>query len=183
MPVYKVRFVRGDLSTVWCELTSSFCTKSSFDEESSFDAKAALAAINNPRGLKNVEVENEPEEEEEEQIELLICIRPTYESERVSAEFRFIPKVKVMNSESTAVSDPKSSIAPTSSSGDGLSANASSSDQTNSKHSPPLKKRPIGNDGEASPSKKHKVPTRLESSSTSTVNAVAESLLALNSKK
>ncbi|KAL7482494.1 hypothetical protein ACHAW6_008171 [Cyclotella cf. meneghiniana] len=114
-PVYKICFVRGDLSTVWCELTSSlFCKRSFFDDESSFDPKSALAAINNPRGLKSADSfgDNTPTEEGAED-EVLICIRPTCEGEKVGEEFRFVRTVSTVNeSEATSLSEDNTRFVP-----------------------------------------------------------------------
>lgn len=177
MPVYKVRFVSNDLTTFWGELTASFCSKSVSDD-SSFDAKAALAAINNPRGLKSLEEKSEPEEEEEED-ELLLCVRITYRGKRVSQDLRFVPKGKAVTEGeySTTTSDQKSSSTPTSSSVNEVSG-LSAGEET--KQSSPLKKRPIVNDTEASspPLKKEKT----TSSNGQDVKA-AQSLLEFHSKQ
>lgn len=140
------------------------------DDESSFDAKAGLVALNNRRGLKKPEPD-EPEEEKED--ELLICIRPTYESKKItSKEYLFVPK---SNNLSATVSQKSSS-----SSGHGSSN--SSSYQTEMKQSCPPKKRPVGNDDDSSPSK-NKTSVSLKKSGTTggDVNTVVESLLALHS--
>jgi hypothetical protein len=159
---------------VWCELTSSFCTKSSsIKDDGSFDAEAELAAIKNPRGLKSLEEPNEPQEEKEETDELLICIRPTYEGRPVSSAYRFVPNAAKTERDLVTVSDNKSANAPTSSS-ENESGNAS--DQA-AKHPGPPKKQHVGN--EESLSKKQ----RKGSSINDTDANAAQSLLKFHSKK
>jgi hypothetical protein len=163
---------------VWCELTSSFCTKSSsIKDDGSFDAEAELEAIKNPRGLKSLEEPNEPEEEKEETDELLICIRPTYEGRPVSSEYRFVPNAAKTERDLVTVSDNnnnnKSPNAPTSSSENEF---LNASDQA-AKHPGPPKKRQVGN--EASHSKKKRKGSSINDTD---VNA-AQSLLEFHSKK
>lgn len=187
VPVYKVRFIRDDLTTVWCELTSSVCTRSFFDDESSFDPKTALAAIQNPRGIKSAETSGDttvPEEEEED--ELILCLRPTFEGKKIGEEFRFSPGMNTVNkSEATSLSDEKAQGLPSSSSGNNSSLKASS-DMTGSNPGHPLKKRPFECDRESkgiddsSPSKKHKALSRQGKATGQDVKTVAESLMQMS---
>jgi hypothetical protein len=165
VPVYKVRFVRSDLTTVWCELTSSFSTKSLLEDDSfgSFDAKKALEQINNPRGLKNADVvAAEEDEEEEDEDEILICIRPTYEGKKVGEECRFVPRAK-----SVITTDEKSSSFATNSSSNGNSSDTSG------------RKRSVRDN--SSQSKKQKSSRGSNDSGQDNINTAVASLLGLSS--
>jgi hypothetical protein len=182
IPIYKVQFVRSDLTTVWCELTRSVRTNSFLEDDSfgSFDVQKSLEKINNPRGIKHADETTTAEEEDDEE-ELLICIRPTYEGNNVGEECRFVPRVKAANeSESMWLTDSK----PASSSGNDISTNASSESKAGC--SPP-KKRFVREQVESeyvkfSPYKKQKLSSQ-DSTSTgrqNKINTAAESLLGLS---
>lgn len=186
VPIYKVQFVRSDLTTVWCELTRSVRTNSFLEDDSfgSFDVQKSLEKINNPRGIKNADETTTAEEEDDEE-ELLICIRPTYEGKNVGEECRFVPRVKAANeSEYMLLTDDKSSSMPASSSGNDMSTNASSENKAGC--SPP-KKRFVREHVESeylkfSPYKKQRLSSQ-DSTSTggqNKINTAAESLLGLS---
>jgi hypothetical protein len=78
-PGCNVRLIRNDLSTIWCELTSSIRTRRFNDEDSE------LGIIDhNPKPAAEVLAE-EPIAEKE----LLLCFRPILEGRKVGEEFRF----------------------------------------------------------------------------------------------
>ncbi|KAL9189906.1 hypothetical protein ACHAXT_009581 [Thalassiosira profunda] len=107
-PACNVRLVRDDLSTLWCELTSSIRTRPRDDDD---------AAAANPKQGKKGSGGNEstasPESEPEEK-ELLLCFRPLREGGSVGEELRFRPRA----SESDDSADAK---VTSGTSGDGTS--------------------------------------------------------------
>jgi hypothetical protein len=71
----------SDLSTIWCELTSSIRTRNANDE----DPEIGIVDPNPPKQLQ----EDDPEEEKE----VLLCFRPILQGEKVGEEFRFPQQV------------------------------------------------------------------------------------------
>jgi len=83
-PGCNVCLIRNDLSTIWCELTSSIRTRRFNDEDSE------LGIIDhNPKPAAEVLAE-EPIAEKE----LLLCFRPILEGRKVGEEFRFPRQVR-----------------------------------------------------------------------------------------
>jgi hypothetical protein len=79
-PACNVRLVRKDLTTVWCELTSSIRTRTVNDEDNE------LGIIDhNPKAA----IDGVTEATEEEEKELLLCFRPNLEGRKVGEELRF----------------------------------------------------------------------------------------------
>eukprot|EP00804_Cyclotella_cryptica_P017127 CCRYP_003354-RB/>CCRYP_003354-RB protein AED:0.04 eAED:0.04 QI:1364/1/1/1/1/0.75/4/188/432 len=78
-PACHVRLIRDDLSTIWCELTSSVTTL----RAKKLDQKSATNMLS---VAKNV-VESKIFEEETQ--ELLLCFRPIVEGEKAGEELRF----------------------------------------------------------------------------------------------
>jgi len=184
-PVYNVRFIRGDLSTVWCDLTSSIlCMRTFVEDDSSFNPKAALAAITNPRGIKSAENYGSINVLEED--ELLICIRPTFEGEKVGEEFRLLRGVNDgIDGEGTSISDDKSRAGQTKTVVNYSSVKVSS-DLTASQKGYPAEEQLIESDNgprnkrQLSVSKKHTVTSGLESTARQDVHSVAESLMLMS---
>jgi hypothetical protein len=108
LPVYKVCFVRADLTTVWCELTSSYFTKESSQEEE-LQRKKAAEAISKLEGSKSAgETISEYDVEDKDQLLILICIRPTFLGDPVQEDLRFIPRAgALIENDNTSISDEK----------------------------------------------------------------------------
>jgi hypothetical protein len=88
-PSRNVCLIRSDLSSIWCELTSSIRT-------------SIARADDVERGSVSKEGSEEPEEPEEfEEKEILLCFRPIQEGDKVSSDFRFHHEVKHGISESS----------------------------------------------------------------------------------
>jgi len=82
-PSRNVCLIRSDLSSIWCELTSSIRTS------------IARPADDTERGSVSKEGSVEPEEPEEfEEKEILLCFRPIQEGDKVSSDLRFNHEVK-----------------------------------------------------------------------------------------
>jgi len=90
-PACDVCLIRSDLSTIWCELTSSIRTRPSKIGGGAITDSASLL----PEDESSPEHQGEQveeEEEQEEEKELLLCFRPLREGEQVGEELRFVPK-------------------------------------------------------------------------------------------
>lgn len=81
-PGAMVRLICSDLSTMWCELTSSIRTRNNNDE----DPEIGIVDLNPPKQSS----EDDPEEEEVKEV--LLCFRPILQGGKVGEEFRFLSK-------------------------------------------------------------------------------------------
>jgi len=125
-PACNICLIRDDLTTIWCEVTSSIRNRE-FDEGGD-DTTASIAK--KPRyGLSSESDSASPKPPE---VELLLCLRPLRDGEKVNEKYRF-PR------QDRQVSDD-SNTGNSSGSGGETSANPSSSSNTGG--SPPPKKRP-----------------------------------------
>ncbi len=96
-PTCNICLIRADLTTIWCEVTSSIRTRS-LDED---DPDAASVTVSEPSKEKkqknslpnNINEVQQPDQEPAKIKELLLCLRPIRDGEeRVSEDLRFIPK-------------------------------------------------------------------------------------------
>ena len=80
MPGAMVRVVCSDLTTMWCELTSSIraCGANSEDEE---------------MGIINRNPSNQDGSSSEDEREVLLCIRPILQGENAGEELKFPQQV------------------------------------------------------------------------------------------
>lgn len=146
-----MRLIRNDLSTIWCELTSSIRTRPVDD----IDKEVAAATQPQPKGGNGQKVApnavgsvNESAESVQEEKELLLCFRPIREGEVVGEELRFCPKETSEDAE-----DGGEDLAPTLPEEDHkVSSSGNSSSSKN----------------EGGKKKKHQPPAALKSESTST---------------
>jgi len=145
-PACNVRLIRNDLSTIWCELTSSIRTRPP-DDIYDKDFKLVTPKSNGSSNNNNNDGSNESvvslEGLGQEEKELLLCFRPIREGDMAGEELRFCPE-KVGESEKTT--DGTSDDSPANSSFDDLkmppSTNHSSSsnkDCANFKMAPSMK--------------------------------------------
>lgn len=165
-PTCNVCLIRDNLTTVWCEVTSSIRAASpdlevasTFDDESGFrktvpgKSSSGSNMVDSPIGLQDME---EPHQE------FLLCLRPIRDGDKpVEDKLRFVPERKKLVSDSA-------------SSGDNNSAQESSGPMESSSE-PPTKKvclEQVSNTNSG------------ESSNSNCVhNDVAESLMLMSSKK
>lgn len=111
-PACNVCLIRSDLSTVWCELTSSIRTR-----------PTRLISQAQGGSQKNGKSENNVGSSEKEEKELLLCFRPIREGGKVGEEFRFIPR----EGAGTDGGDPGSDGSPASSDDAKVSSTSSGS--------------------------------------------------------
>ncbi|KAL7478530.1 hypothetical protein ACHAW6_004295 [Cyclotella cf. meneghiniana] len=80
-PACNLCFIRKNLTTIWCELTSSIRTRTCNDDDSQ------LGIIDyNPTSAIDTEIE----ESKEDETEILLCLRPILEGGTVGEEFSFL---------------------------------------------------------------------------------------------
>jgi len=95
-PSRNVCLIRSDLSSIWCELTSSIRTSIALPDDAE-------------RGSVSKEGSVEVEETEQLEKEILLCFRPIQEGEKVSSDLRFNrAQVKQRVSESSRDADTSS---------------------------------------------------------------------------
>ncbi|KAL7519228.1 hypothetical protein ACHAWX_004014 [Stephanocyclus meneghinianus] len=182
--VYEVCFIRDDLTTVWCELTSSIlCMRSLFDDESLFEPKAALGAIT--KGSKSAQGSGNNTVLEEDD-ELLLCIRPTYEGKNIEEEFRFAYKVNAeRESEAASLPNGDSPTASSNPSGSDLSADGSLTMFSSPAGCLPDKHQLDGESekkyaSQLPPLKKHKATCHQSCTVVQDVQSIAESLMLMS---
>lgn len=94
-PACNVRLIRHDLSTIWCELTSSIRTRPPNDVDNEFDIQFPSYLKQHQNNQKNGSGCNESADASTESIqeekELLLCFRPIREGETVGEDLRFCP--------------------------------------------------------------------------------------------
>jgi len=188
VPAHEVCFIRDDLTTVWCELTSSIlCVRSLFDDDNSFDPKAALGAITNSRGIKSAQGSGDTTVlEEEEKNELLLCIRPTHEGKRMGEHFRFACEVNTeRESEATSLSNGKSPATSPNRSDNYLSVEGysmmprSPKECKQGKHELEIEGKTI-HASKSPPLKKHKATCHQSCTAAQDVQSIAESLMLMS---
>mmetsp|Transcript_11614 Transcript_11614/g.21708 ORF Transcript_11614/g.21708 Transcript_11614/m.21708 type:complete len:532 (-) Transcript_11614:2638-4233(-) len=97
-PTCNICMIRADLSTIWCEVTSSIRTRSINEEQ--FDMSTVATSTSSKKKCQYSEVNSDDQTSTncstEDQIkELLLCLRPIQDgTEKVSVDLRFIPKSK-----------------------------------------------------------------------------------------
>ena len=105
-PTCNVCLIRDDLSTIWCEVTSSIRTRSLSDEAADTQVSNNVATKPNPSNATSAETvvsnygtsENKTENAQADSSvkELLLCLRPIREGEeKVTEELRFKPRAQV----------------------------------------------------------------------------------------
>lgn len=157
------------------------------DDDSSFNPKVAQAAITNPRGIKSAENYGSIRVlEEDEEDELLICIRPTVEGEKVGEDFRLARGVNHgIDGKGTSISDDKSCDGQTNSVVNNSSVKVSWDLTAPQKGYPAEEQLIVSDDGpsnkrQPSVANKHKITSNLDSTARQDVHSVAESLMLMS---
>lgn len=93
-PTCNICLIRDDLSTIWCEVTSSIRTRSL--KEENVDAMVASGSTSSDKRKGNsANISNGSETSEDEQVkELLLCLRPIRDGKRVENKMDFQPVKK-----------------------------------------------------------------------------------------
>lgn len=119
-PSITVRLVRDDLTTIWCEITSSIRTRPPNDEDEKANIYAPVATSvtvsgnsgkpgkpSSPANQEGSESVDTSEGTEIEEKEILLCFRPIREGDVVSSEFRFVKKQAAGSSDDKLKTDLK----------------------------------------------------------------------------
>jgi len=186
-PTCRLCLIREDLSTVWCEVTSSLRTRSPEEDQQE-------SQTNESKGSVNVAIDSPKATVKE----VLLCLRPIRDGEKkVDESLRFVAPQTAsseevglvegqVSSSSGAIdsSGPDKGSSDKTSSGDGSNTNSTSSDPTDAPKRPP-KKRPMGSNQTEDKSmvsgKKAKVAHSMTAHPASdTEKSVVESLMLMN---
>eukprot|EP00980_Cylindrotheca_fusiformis_P008881 scaffold1900_cov123-Cylindrotheca_fusiformis.AAC.7 len=162
-PTYRMCLIRSDLTTIWCEVTSSIGTRS-VEVESCEIPSTSKSSAPSDDGMPPAK---------EEIMELLLCLRPIRDGEKkVDESLRF----HAINSEregATSPSGENSGRVVSASSGDPNISGGTSTDQPKR---PPKKRGP--DDATLQPRKKQKTDAKKNSSDSE--KSVVESLMLMN---
>jgi PAS domain-containing protein len=151
VPTCNICLIRDDLSTIWCEVTSSVRTRH-IDEHSIHGTQTATSSQDDKRSKTDSATTSDDQKikSSSNQVkELLLCLRPLRDgTEKVSEELRFLPKKTVVASTQNHVqssdSGTKNSVTGSGSAGEGVSSCSKSSSSAPPGHSEtvrPMKKR------------------------------------------
>lgn len=83
VPTRRMCLIRDDLTTVWCEVTSSIRNKSS-DEDTGDEKATDSESVESSDGVSGIKIEQE----------LLLCLRPIRNGKKVDESLRFVPLTK-----------------------------------------------------------------------------------------
>jgi len=175
-PTCRICLIRDDLTTVWCEVTSSIRDRSA-DEESGEEKTMTLQSS----GADDIT------EVKHEQTEILLCLRPIREGElKVDESRRFYPRTR--KEISTGLMSMHEAMVSTSS-GDANEKTGSSSSNSNEVFKRPPKKRTLTSSRMDSLSTNDDLPQKKRSKSegygqssngSDTEKSVVESLMLMN---
>ena len=146
-PTCNICLIRDDLTTIWCEVTSSIRTVTIYEEQPDI---AVTSKPGPPDEKKKMDESLSGSDDQqasncsviETQVkELLLCLRPTRDgTDKVSEELRFVRQRK----RSRTTQENKQENNPSGSNGDAITSNSSKSDVTLGKtKNMPMKKRPL----------------------------------------
>lgn len=174
IPTYRLCLIRDDLTTVWCEVTSSL-RKQAPDEDPSELLQSAISV--------------EQPQSEPEVTEVLLCLRPIRDGEKnVDESLRFVSPRASSSDESVPtvqVSSPKSSSQDKDSIEKTTSGNGSNSNNSfSSENASPkglTRKRPLDKDSDSERQKKRKGEgSNKPPHASETEKSVVESLMLMN---
>ncbi|CAB9503998.1 expressed unknown protein [Seminavis robusta] len=170
-PTCNVCLIRDDLTSLWCEVTSSIRTRTVEDDTPTTEVDASNDSKNDkgnsvkaPEGTKSSKTtsadaipEDAPapvEEKAPETVELLLCLRPIRDGGKVDDSLRFIPQKKMRATDSGASSpmplfgDPSTSVAV------GVAERAVSSTSNGDLSSEPVSEVSTGENGKSAQRKR-----------------------------
>merc|ERR1712176_343701 len=111
-PACNIRLIRNDLTTIWCELTSSIRTRPPNDEDEKANITAPVQAATKSNTASNpdsMESTATSEGSEVEEKELLLCFRPIREGDNVTEDLRFKKRRSFLDDSNEGVTSNKSS--------------------------------------------------------------------------
>lgn len=110
-PACNICLIRDDLTTIWCEVTSSIRTRSLKDESSDETMGPLEAKAVSSNATTSADASKWGDEDQGEVKELLLCLRPIRDGEEsVDESLRFVPLNNLEISESNLLDsgDPSS---------------------------------------------------------------------------
>jgi hypothetical protein len=164
-PTCNICVIRKDLSTVWCEVTSSIRTRNTEDDESG-EALSSLTGSGNKTSSSESGSADEQQQDNKPSSthELLLCFRPIRDGEeRVGEELRFVPPEKMEideDDQEQASADRSSNTAAGSGSTEAVSSLTQSADRSNSNSNNSASTEDATNTSGSSEDKKPKAATR-----------------------
>jgi hypothetical protein len=202
-PTCNVCLIREDLTSLWCEVTSSIRTRRIEDDSDAYEALSSDETKDHkendgqpgpdgkvpPASQSNAESEAPVEPKAPETVELLLCLRPIRDGGKVDESMRFNPRKRMR----PAKSDSPSPIAGITSSADGAtrvavssSSNSDPSDQRTDAHVSAVSGSPRKRHA-ALPTAEHRESAKRRrkdrpSSSSETEKSVVESLILMAHK-
>jgi hypothetical protein len=204
-PTCNVCLIRDDLTSLWCEVTSSIRTRSIEDEGDSSEALSTdetetvkgNAGQPGPDGKaasqSNAESEEAPVEQKVPQtVELLLCLRPIRDGGKVDESMRFNPRKRMRPAWKSSLS-PMAGITTSGIGASGvaeiaisLNSNGDPSDQMTNAHSAEMSGSPRKRHA-ALPTAEHRESAKRRrkdkpSSSSETEKSVVESLILMSHK-
>lgn len=164
-PTCNVCVIRKDLSTVWCEVTSSIRTRNTEDDESG-EALSSLTGSGNKTSSSESGSADEQQQDNKASSthELLLCFRPIRDGEEnVGEELRFVPPEKMEideDEQEQASADRSSNTATGSGSTEAVSSLTQSADRSNTTSNNSASTEDATNTSGSSNDKKPKATTR-----------------------
>jgi hypothetical protein len=150
VPTCNICLIRDDLSTIWCEVTSSVRTRH-IDEDSIHGTQTTTSQDDKRSKMDSATTSDDQKIKSSSKHvkELLLCLRPLRDgTEKVSEELRFLPKKTAITSNQnhaqSSDSGTKNSVTGSGSAGEGVSSCSKSSSSALPGHSEtvrPMKKR------------------------------------------
>jgi len=146
-PTCNICLIRDDLTTIWCEVTSSIRTVTIHEEESDIGVTVKPESPDQKKKRDSSSSSSDDQQgsncsSTETQVkELLLCLRPTRDgADKVSEELRFVRK----SERSRTTQENKQENCPSGLNVDASTSNSSKSDENVGKNkNVPMKKRPL----------------------------------------
>lgn len=125
-PTCDICLIRDDLSTIWCEVTSSIRTRQ-IDEEIIHGTQTTSSQDEKRSKIDSTNASGDKKSSSNQVKELLLCLRPLRDgTEKVSEDLRVIPKKIVANSTKNQLQSSdggtKNSVTGSGSNGEGVSS-------------------------------------------------------------
>lgn len=105
-PTCNVCLIRDDLTTIWCEVTSSICTRSLTEEyvnltfvSNNTSTQGLSSQTSSSADSKSAQQRERSDSFQRDEVkEFLLCLRPIRDGEvKVGKKFRFVPSTKPIN--------------------------------------------------------------------------------------
>ena len=195
-PTCKVCLIRDDLTTVWCEVTSSIRTRTLEEDIPDTQSTTISSTVAKSADTPPSSSDNPSSSSKEDPVkELLLCLRPIRDGEKkVDESLRFKPRSMDIQS-SSELGDVAEGAVVSSSSGDRMQIdnasrdNSAGSSSTEASKRPPKKRPPPREASDstadgmaASPTKRQRQSEQGPAQASDTEKSVVESLMLMSNK-